>query len=277
MNTEKLNPLREWRIDFSICTLVTNRSEYARMKNSFIQGGFDDRCEYLIADNVEKNIFDGYSATKRFISEANGRYVIICHQDILLLEAGRSELMLALEKLERKDPSWAVAGNAGGYRPGKIALRLSEPGKPNLSEGAPFPRKVFSLDENFLIVKKESGVSTSNDLFGFHLYGTELCLVAKMLGYSCYVIDFHVLHMCGASKKKNQTDERTRSFAFDYHLSRKRFLRKYGENSKGRWVQDTGGLMFISGSYFLSFLMNRKIMKSISKKISATIEYCCAE
>ena len=41
---------------FSICTIANNIEEYAEMKKSFELCGFDDKCEYLLADNSKENL-----------------------------------------------------------------------------------------------------------------------------------------------------------------------------------------------------------------------------
>ena len=53
------------------------------------------------------------------------------------------------------------------------------------------PAKVHTLDENFIVVRRAANLSLSHDLDGFHLYGTDLCLIADVLGGNRYVIDFH--------------------------------------------------------------------------------------
>jgi hypothetical protein len=53
--------------------------------------------------------------------------------------------------------------------------------------------RVFSLDENFIVAH----LGISRDLYGFHFYGTDLCLAAHTLCYNTYVIDLHLWHIGG--------------------------------------------------------------------------------
>jgi len=179
---------------YSICTLVTDHDKYTLMVESFISKGFGTTdCEYLFVDNSKSNKLDGYSGYNAFLSSANGSRIVICHQDILLIDSDRNDLDSALSDLDRIDSNWAACGNAGVTRDGVSALRISDPHGENVSRG-PFPTQVVSLDENFVVVRRSANLGVSPLLSGFHMYATELCLVASYLGLKCYVIDFHLQH-----------------------------------------------------------------------------------
>lgn len=179
---------------YSICTLVTEPSQYAEMLASFRAGGFiEPDCEFIAVDNTKGNRFDGYSGCNAFLSEASGERIILCHQDVMLLTDGRAALDERLTALAELDPTWGVCGNAGTTVAGKTAIRLSHPGSDDQKRG-PFPAKVLGLDENFIVVRRMANLAVPHNLHGFHLYGTVLCLVAADLGLSSYVIDFHLRH-----------------------------------------------------------------------------------
>jgi hypothetical protein len=57
-----------------------------------------------------------------------------------------------------------------------------------------FPSQVKSLDENFILVKNSANLGVSHDLSGFHLYGTDICQMARFAGLTCWVVDFNLLH-----------------------------------------------------------------------------------
>jgi hypothetical protein len=193
-------------IAFSICTLVSQPEQYAKMIDSFRSRGFGGGdVEFLYIDNSRGNAFDAYSGLRRLITSARGQRIILCHQDVLLIGDGRAELEARLAMLDRNHSDWALAGNAGGTEDRRLVLRISDPHGENQSTGD-FPERVVSLDENFIVLKRASGVMPSRDLSGFHLYGTDLCNNARATGHSAWVIDFHVRHLSRGSVGRDYYD-----------------------------------------------------------------------
>ena len=205
---------------FSICTIVKNREEYRSMKESFIEKGFSSQCEYLVADNADKNNFDAYTAIRRFLQDAVGRYIIIVHQDVRCID-NIDKLLSSLDELEAKDAKWAICGNAGGNGYKNIILNLDNNGK--LCKSDNMPARVTSLDENLLIIKADSHLTISGNIKSFHLYGTDMCIIADFLGYSCYIIDFMVTHLSLGNLK--ELEEYKPAFIAAYgHKFRERFI-----------------------------------------------------
>ena len=62
--------------------------------------------------------------------------------------------------------------------------------------GAPFDgvEEVMSLDELILILRKSSGLRFDEQLDGFHMYGTDICLEARRRGMKCYAISAFCVH-----------------------------------------------------------------------------------
>lgn len=180
---------------FSVCTLVTDPAQHAAMQASFEARGFAaETVEFLHLDNSAGNVWDAYTGLARLLDLARGRHVILCHQDVRLLEAGAADLSARLEALTARDPDWAVAGNAGLTEEGTHAMRITDPHGPDQRRGT-LPARVASLDENFLVVRAETGLRPSTALQGFHFYGTDLCLRARQRGLTAWAIDFHLHHL----------------------------------------------------------------------------------
>jgi hypothetical protein len=180
---------------FSVCTLVNDPAQHAAMRASFVGGGFvPGTAEFLRLDNSAGNTWCAYTGLAHLLDAARGEYVVLCHQDVRLLSDGAAELAARLTELTERDPSWALAGNAGVRPCGTMALRITDPHGPGQSRG-PFPAQVTSLDENFIVVRRDAGIRPSAMLTGFHLYGTDLCLQARAAGRSAWVVDFHLRHL----------------------------------------------------------------------------------
>lgn len=180
---------------YSVCTLVTDDAQYQRLLRSFAAHGFSaENAEFIHIDNTQANSYDAYGAINAFLQVARGEHVVICHQDIELIGDGIERLDAVIADVTQRDPRWAVLGNSGGRADGLLALRISDKWGDDQNIGGPFPARVCSVDENFIIVRRAANLAVSGDLAGFHLYGAEIVLVAERLGHHAYVVDFHLRH-----------------------------------------------------------------------------------
>ncbi|WP_135504432.1 hypothetical protein [Roseovarius aestuariivivens] len=179
---------------FSFLTLVSSHEKYEAMVNSFRSVGFEDpACRFHAIDNTHGNIADGYSALHLLREELDGRYIIFVHDDVEATEDTLDQLVELLQELEQADPRWQIAGNAGftSLANGKFAFKahINDPhGEYRLESQT----QVESLDENFLVLK--NGLRPSADLSGFHLFATDMCILARISGGTAYVIPFLVQH-----------------------------------------------------------------------------------
>lgn len=239
---------------FSVCTLVTDLKEYSQMRDSFYAAGFNEKnSEFIYIDNSEHNKYDGYSGVNRFLEVAQGKYIIICHQDVLLKFDGIDILNQRINEIEKLDPSWGLLGNAGYKDFNRVALKITDPYGDSRNYG-PFPSKVVSLDENFIIAKKSANLAISHDMSGFHLYGTDMCILASILGYSAYVIDFHLYHKSGGTCGSN------------FYGVKKNLIEKYRRALSAKYVRTPCTNLFLSNCRFLNYLLNKKIMYSLKKR-----------
>lgn len=227
---------------FSICSIITNREEYALMRNSFIANGFE--AEYLVAENIDANKFDAYTALNCFLQQAKGEYIIVVHQDVRCIESA-ANLEKILSDLNVKDPRWAVCGNAGasGYK--KMFYYLNDNGRERLDKN--LPARVYSLDENLLIIKKSANLTVSADVNSFHFYGTDVCIIADLLGYSCYVVPFLVKHLSSGNLSA-------------LFKEKPFFVRKYGNKLRSRFIQTTCTKFYIGSSPWQTVFFNNPII-----------------
>jgi len=130
---------------------------------------------------------DGFQSSRLFLDQARGQHIIMAHSDSSP-KITKDKLLKLLQRLETFDPQWAIVGNAGVDQLGQgiLTFGLLMPKVPK-RKGAKGFHLVNTLDENLLIVKAEARLSLSYDLGGFHLYGLDLCDVARRLGRTCYV------------------------------------------------------------------------------------------
>ena len=169
--------------DYSVCTIVSDMEQYQLMLNSFIEAGFStDKCEYMYVDNTKTNVHDAFSAFNIFLRQALGKYIIICHQDVELKFDTIFELEQKIDQVCKIDPKWGLLGNAGAINLKYKTVCITH-GVPPFHDkrGTAFPQKVQTLDENFILIKNEANLAVSSDLNGFHLYGTDICIIAKIL------------------------------------------------------------------------------------------------
>lgn len=257
--------------EFSICTLVTDHRQYTDMLSSYLGAGFTTKhCEFLYLDNTNSNQLDAYEGLNLFLRTARGEYVILCHQDLILHDDDIARLREIIEEINALDEHWAVLGNAGGAGPGKLAIRITDPFHGENARVGRFPARTSSLDENFLLIKASSNLSLSRDIGGFHLYGTDLCLIADILGYHSYAVDFHLKHIGGEAMKDLKRDSAQSATSFD--AAKKRFVKKYRRAFRSRWIQTTCTMLYVSCSRAGTILGNRRLVGSIVKRLYRLID-----
>jgi hypothetical protein len=196
--------------EFQICTIANRPAEVQAMRESFVAAGFDtQRCQYTVFDNSSGNIHDPFDELFKVCTSSAAPYIIFCHQDVRLNKGhGYDQLVAQLRELNQRDPAWAIAGNAGVDEAGMNVMRITDPR--GVFSATNLPRRVYTLDENFLVIRTAAGIHPSRQLNGFHFYATDLCFNAMAQGKICYVIDFHLNHL---SAGNTESQEFAHSFA----------------------------------------------------------------
>lgn len=248
------------RVRYTIATLVNDTAQYEDMCASFLAGGFgEDDCEFLFIDNTNPEQTCAYRGLNAALSAARGEYIVLCHQDVRLIDDDRASLDDRLHELTLRDPDWALAGNAGGIEPGRLAIRISDPHGDD-QHTAKLPARVMSLDENFIVVRGDARIGFSRDLTGFHFYGADICLNADIAGWHAYVIDFHLLHLSGG--RKNHT----------FDAAQRDFSAKWASALRPRWMQTTCALLRLTSSptaSYVSRLMERPLAALYRRRASS--------
>jgi len=247
---------------FSICTLMTQPMEYQEMIESFLLAGFrPDTCEFLYINNTAAIQVDAFTGLNRLMQSAQGQYIILCHQDVLLNFDKRDALVSRIDELNRIDPSWAVFGNAGVDRNGTVHACISHPCKINtindhLTEkffAGKLPSRCDALDENFLVVKRSTKLRFSADLTGFHFYGTDICQIANALGFSAWVVDFHLLHKSRGRIKK------------DFYYSARNMEIKLKKRHRSEYLQTIIAKLYLGENSLKSRLSEYRLLHYMKK------------
>jgi len=191
---------------------------------------------------------------KKFYAFIKNKYIIICHQDILLKFDNYDTLIQRIEELNTLDEDWALLGNAGHNSFNDFRLRITDPHGDNRFKG-PLPARVYDLDENFIIIKNSAQLSISKNIGGFHFYATDLCIIADILGFSSYVIDFHLYHKSGGNCN------------ISFFESKKKLIKKYTYAFRPRYIRTTCTKFFISDCSILNKFMMLKYIYSIRKRL----------
>ena len=254
LKIRNINKTDKWKYEYAFCTLVTSEQEYAEMLASLEKKDFtNENSEFLYIDNINVNTYDAYSGLNKMLSLSNAKYVILCHQDIRFDFDNIDTLKNRILEISKLDPLWGVLGNAGGTKDfSKTHIRITDPHGEN-QKTSNFPMRVESLDENFLLIKNGLNIGFSNDLDGFHMYGTDLCLHAQMSGNTCYVVDFHVRHL-GTGKRDNS-----------FFISKNNLIDKYRKIQQDKVIKTTCTTIYVSKFSILNRLLNIERITRLKK------------
>jgi len=141
----------------------------------------------------------GYASAALAYNEALRRaatdVVVFVHQDVFLPSGWEDKLQSGLDWLYKNDPQWGVAGAWGVQASGNRSGHLYCVGLGQVLGGEYNGAiEVRTLDEVLLIVRKSSQLQFDEELPGFHLYATDICLEAQRKALRCYAISVFCVH-----------------------------------------------------------------------------------
>lgn len=176
--------------DFAIAAAVNNHE---------ILDGCLKRSPDLVSGALRLKIYEGYSsagsALNAGIDGCTAPIVILAHQDVYLPKGWLERLIVQIDELEKVDPNWGVLGLYGRTPDGEeIGIVWSSGLGRVLGESGFKPGRAETVDELVLIVRRASGLRFDEDLAGFHFYGTDIVMQARVNGTPAYVIDAGVVH-----------------------------------------------------------------------------------
>jgi hypothetical protein len=175
-------------------TLVVAANNESVLQNTLLRSPEVDPTRQIV-------IMRGYSsagaAYNSGLAKATSEIAVLAHQDVFFPAGWEMDLDRALQWLNRHDPEWGVLGVFGitAGHPEKSAGHCYSTGLQRvLGEPFHYPIRAQSLDELVLIVRCNGGLRFDENLPGFHLYGSDLCLQANKMGMNCYIIPAFCIH-----------------------------------------------------------------------------------
>lgn len=152
-----------------------------------------------IVDGVEVSVQKGAPsagvAYNHGIDATRAEIIIFLHQDVYLPMGWRERMESALGPLAQQDPNWGVVGLFGTQADGAGQGSVYSTGlRRVIGEEFSGARRVETLDEVVLILRRASGLRFDENLPGFHLYGADICLQAEQRGMKSYAISDCCVH-----------------------------------------------------------------------------------
>lgn len=142
---------------------------------------------------LRKGFTNAGKAFNSGINFAGNDIIVIAHQDIYFPEGWDIRLLEMIQTIQKYDINWGVLGCFGISKTNRFAGHThcniyKELGKK--AEVVP----AQTLDEIVLVVNKKRNLRFDEQLPGFHLYGTDICLEAEKQGLNNYIISNFCVH-----------------------------------------------------------------------------------
>lgn len=173
--------------------IVAVNDENILQRNLFSSPLFASKGKYQIIERHGCN--SATIAYNEAIKKAENDIIVFTHQDMYFPESWIYELERALNYLEDIDPCWGVLGCYGRKKGINHGIgRVYTAGIGLNGSVIHKPEAIDTLDEIVIIIRKSSGLSFDSSLPHFHLYGTDICMLARDRGLSNYSIPAYCIH-----------------------------------------------------------------------------------
>lgn len=142
---------------------------------------------------IQRDFASAAQAYNHAIERASHDLLVFTHQDVVLPETWFQQLSNAIAALAGQP--WSVLGVLGARADATDGIgsmytrRIGRHGR-----WLDAPELVETLDEVLLVLRRSSGLRFDEQLGGFDLYGTDLCLAARAGGGSCYAFQGYLNH-----------------------------------------------------------------------------------
>lgn len=176
----------------SISVVVACNDRGVLQTNLLVSPLFSSPSTQLIVEEDHPSASIAYNEGLR---KASHDWVVFVHQDVYLPRGWEDSLTKAILHIESQGINWAVLGVIGVTNEGEILGTVWSTGLGiEIGNGIDSPTAAVSLDEMILVLKKSSGITFDPQLPGYHLYGTDICQIAKMAGYESLIFWGPAIH-----------------------------------------------------------------------------------
>jgi hypothetical protein len=128
------------------------------------------------------------------LRKARHDLVAFVHEDVVLPAGFLERLAASLQHLEQVSPRWGLAGSVGWDRQGRAVGHWSDPRRYRNTLAFRTVAPVERVDEQFMLVRRSSGIRPDPRLPSIHGIGQDLALQARAAERSVYVIDAPTIH-----------------------------------------------------------------------------------
>ena len=172
--------------------LIVAANSHAVLKSCLLSSPAVQQASQIVVQWGFKSAGQAYNDG---LKKTRSEIAVFPHQDVYLPSGWDNWLMSSLERLSEIDKSWAVAGVFGMPSENRFVgqVHCTRNGRvvgTSLRE----PVQAAALDELLLVVRRGSGLCFDENLPGFHLYGTDICLEARRRGLRSYVVPAFCIH-----------------------------------------------------------------------------------
>src|ERR1044072_4918685 len=175
-------------MDWSVISSVNN--EKFLESNLLVSPGIRSATEV----HLQRGFASAAASYNDAIAKSKTDLLVFVHQDVYLPEGWIESVQSAIDALTEQDPNWGVLGVWGAVDGRQRVGYLWWTGDYGWERPFQGVKEVVALDEVVLIFRKSSGLKFDEQLPGYHLYGTDICLEARRQGKKSYAIPAFCIH-----------------------------------------------------------------------------------
>lgn len=129
------------------------------------------------------------------IEQAVNDVIVFVHQDVYFPDHWFAGLERSIRDLDKQGIDWGVLGCFGNRLDSQSGIgAVYTTGRGVHGKLIGVSEAVETLDEIVLVVRKSSGLRFDSDLPSYHLYGTDICMMARSMGLTNFVVPGFCVH-----------------------------------------------------------------------------------